>query len=114
MEDRTRYTAADVIALANNGVMHFLSNVMYELAGQEIECQQSRNSWCFNEYRKISLRLRVWNWTYPMLVTRNIGWSVEGKGIRETEGLYHREIRPPRLVQFCNRVGEYVWFLRGL
>ena len=36
-EDRTRYAAADVIALANNGVMHLFSNVKYELAGQEIE-----------------------------------------------------------------------------
>ena len=36
-EDGTRYAAADVIALANNGVMHLLSNVKYELAGQEIE-----------------------------------------------------------------------------
>ena len=36
-EDGTRYAAADVIALANNGVMHLFSNVKYELAGQEIE-----------------------------------------------------------------------------
>ena len=36
-EDGTRYAAADVIALANNGVIHLLSNVKYELVGQEIE-----------------------------------------------------------------------------
>ena len=36
-EDGTRYAAADVIALANNGVMHLFSNVKYELASQEIE-----------------------------------------------------------------------------
>ena len=36
-EDGTRYTAADVIALANNGVMHLFPNVKYELDGQEIE-----------------------------------------------------------------------------
>ena len=36
-EDETRHAAADVITLANNGVMHFFSNVKYELAGQEIE-----------------------------------------------------------------------------
>ena len=36
-ENGTRYAAADVIALANNGVMHFFSNVKYELACQEIE-----------------------------------------------------------------------------
>ena len=36
-EDGTRYLPADVIALANNGVMHLFSNVKYELAGQEIE-----------------------------------------------------------------------------
>ena len=36
-EDGTRYAAADVIALANNGVMHLFSNVKYELDGQEIE-----------------------------------------------------------------------------
>ena len=36
-EHGTRYTAADVIALENNGVIHLLSNVMYELPGQEIE-----------------------------------------------------------------------------
>ena len=35
-EDGTRYAAADVIALANNGVMDLFSNVKYELAGQEI------------------------------------------------------------------------------
>ena len=35
--DSTRYAAADVIALANNGIMHLFSNVRYELAGQEIE-----------------------------------------------------------------------------
>ena len=33
----TRYAAADVISLANNGVMHLFSNVKYELAGQEIK-----------------------------------------------------------------------------
>ena len=31
------YAAADVIALANNGILHLFSNVKYELAGQEIE-----------------------------------------------------------------------------
>ena len=36
-EDGTRYAAADVIALANNGVMPLFPNVKYELAGQEIE-----------------------------------------------------------------------------
>ena len=36
-EDGTRYAAADVMALANNGVMHLFSNVKYELASQEIE-----------------------------------------------------------------------------
>ena len=36
-EDGTRYAGADAISLANNGVMHFYSNVKYELAGQEIE-----------------------------------------------------------------------------
>ena len=36
-EEGTRYAAADVIAIANNGVMHLFSNVKYELAGQEIE-----------------------------------------------------------------------------
>ena len=36
-EDGIRYAAADVIALANNGVMHFFSNVKYELAGQELQ-----------------------------------------------------------------------------
>ena len=36
-EEGTRYAAADVIALANNGIMHLFSNVKYELAGQEIE-----------------------------------------------------------------------------
>ena len=61
-EDGTRYAAADVITLANNGVMHLFSNVKYELAGQEIECQQSGDCWCFNGYHKISLRPRVWNW----------------------------------------------------
>ena len=81
-EDGTRYAGADAIALANNDVMHLFSNVKYELAGQVIECQQSRDCWCFNGYRNISLRLRVWNWTYPILVTRNIGWSVDGKRIR--------------------------------
>ena len=30
---------------------------------------------------------------YPMLVTRNIGWSVDGKRIREKEGVYHCKIR---------------------
>ena len=43
---------------------------------------------------------------------RNIGWSVDGKGIRETEGVYHSKIRSPWIVQFCNRVGVSVWFLR--
>ena len=36
-EDGTRYAAADVIAPANNDVMHLFSNVKYELAEQEIE-----------------------------------------------------------------------------
>ena len=62
-EDGTWYAAADVIALANTGVMHLFSNVKYELAGQEIECQQSRNCCCFNGYRKISQRLCIWDWS---------------------------------------------------
>ena len=36
-EGGTRYAAANVIALTNNGVMHLFSNVKYEVAGQEIE-----------------------------------------------------------------------------
>ena len=35
--DNVRYTAADAVALSNNGVMHLFSNVKYEIAGQEIE-----------------------------------------------------------------------------
>ena len=54
-EDGTRYAGADAITLANNSIMHLFFNVKYELAGQENECQQSRNCWCFNGYRKISL-----------------------------------------------------------
>ena len=38
------------IAVANNGVMHLFSNVKYELAGQEIECQQSWNCWCLSKF----------------------------------------------------------------
>ena len=51
------YAANDAVGLANNGVMHLFSNIKYELAGQEIECQQSRNCQCSNGYCKISLRL---------------------------------------------------------
>ena len=54
-EDGMRYAAANIIALTSNGVMHLFSNVKYELAGQEIECQQSGDCWCFNEYCKVSL-----------------------------------------------------------
>ena len=49
-----------------------------------------------------------------MLVTRNIGWNVNGKGIQETEEVYHSKIRSPWLIQFCNRVSESVRFLHKL
>ena len=35
--DGSRYEAADLIALSNNGIMHLFSNVKYEIGGQEIE-----------------------------------------------------------------------------
>ena len=51
------YDANASVALANYGLMHLFSNVKYELAGREIECQQSWNCWCSNGYCKIPLRL---------------------------------------------------------
>ena len=36
----------------------------------------------------------------PVLVTRNIGWSVDGKSFRETEGVYHSKIRSSRSLSF--------------
>ena len=35
--DGSRYTKADHITLANNGIMHLFSNFKYEIAGQVIE-----------------------------------------------------------------------------
>ena len=107
-EDGTRYAAAYVTALANNGVMDLFSNVKYELAGQEIECVNNPG------IAGVLIGIAkypcdgVWNWNDPMLVTRNIGWNSDGKGTQETEGVYHSKIRSPLLVQFYNR-GSGVW-----
>ena len=81
-EDGTRYAAADVIALANNGVMDLFSNIKYELAGQEIVSVNNPG------IAGVLIGIAkypydgVWNWNDPMLVTRNIGWCVDGR--RET------------------------------
>ena len=109
-EDGTRYAAADVIVLANNGVMHLFSNVKYESAGQEIE--SANNPGIAGVLMDIAKY--PYDYAYGTGMIQHIGWCVGGKSFRETEGVYHREIRPPRLVQFCNRVGESVWFLRKL
>ena len=101
-EGGTRYSVADVVVQANNGVMQLFSNVKYELAGQEIECVNNPGiAGVLIGYCKISLQLRVWNWNDPMLITRNIGWCVVGKSFHEMEGVYHRELRPHGLFSFA-------------
>ena len=101
-EDGTLYAAADVITLADNGVMHLFSNVKYDLAGQEIKS--------VNNPGIAGILIGIAK--YPSDNAYGTGiiqcWSPE-----TSDGVYHKEVRPPRLVLFCNRVGESVWFLRG-
>ena len=77
MEDGTRYAAADVVVLPNNGVMHLFSNVKYELSGQEIES--------VNNPGIVGVLMRIakypCDYAYGTGLIQ-IGWSVDGKGIR--------------------------------
>ena len=102
-EDGTRYAAADVIALANNGVMHLFSNVKYELAGQEIESVNNPG------IAGVLMGIAEYPYDYAYGPGMIQCWSPETsdgvlmeRGGRETEGVYHHEIQSPRLVQFCN------------
>ena len=95
-EDGARYAAADTIAQANNGVMHLFSNVKYELAGQEIES--------VNNPGIAGVLMGIAKYPMTTRMELDIGWRVDGKSFREAEGVYHCKIRPPRLIQFCNRI----------